>query len=800
MPRRRDGCSGRRTVTVTVGTEPWVGRALPRFEDEALLRGAGRFIDDLDPVPNVRHAAILRSLLPHARINGMDATAALELPGVFGVLTGADVAAMSRPFPAGIDTSVPYWAAAHEVTRYVGEPLAVVVARDRYVAEDALELIQVDYEPLDPVLDVEAAVHTEACVHDRSFTYGDVDGALEGADLIVRERFRFPRWTCTPVECYGVVCDWDEGTGTLTAWANFQGPFTLHSVAAAALRLPGSRLRLITPRDSGGSFGIKASVYAYVVLIGLAARRFGVPVRWTEDRLEHLAASATSTARVTEIEAGFARDGELLALRYDAIEDVGAYVRAPEPATLYRMHGSLGGAYRVRNVATRNRVVLTNRCPSGLNRGFGGPQVYFGLERTMAIAARRLGLDPAEVARRNLIPAEDFPYRTPSGGLYDSGDYAACLERALELARYEERRADRVAAAAEGRLVGTGLACVVEPSISNMGYITLAQTADERAETLPKSGNAEGATVTMNPLGGITVRMATTPQGQGHKTVAAQIVADVLGLDPGDVDVVSELDTATDAWTVASGNYSSRFAGVGTGAVLRAAEKVQAKLRVIAAAQLDCDADEIELREGKAWNGTSSVSLRRLAGIAHWHPDALPPGVEPGLHETAYYAAPNLAAPDEDDRVASSAAHGFLVDIAVVEVERDTGAVRLLDYVSVHDAGRLLNPLVVEGQVRGGFAHGVGAALFEHVAYDEDGNLLTGTFMDYLCPTAADIPSVRSEHLETPSPFTALGAKGLGEGTTMSAPVAIANAVADALGIDAVELPLTPARVWELLG
>jgi 2-furoyl-CoA dehydrogenase large subunit len=799
MPRRRDGCSGRRTVTVTVGTQPWVGRALPRLEDEALLRGAGRFIDDLDPVPNVRHAAILRSLLPHARINGIDASAALELPGVFGVLTGADVAAMSRPFPAGIDTSVPYWAAAHGVTRYAGEPLAVVVARDRYVAEDAVELIQVDYDPLDPVLDVEEAVGTEACVHDRSFAYGDVDGALARADLIVRERFGFPRWTCAPVECYGVVCDWDEGTGTLTAWANFQGPFTLHSVAAAALCLPGSRLRLITPRDSGGSFGIKASVYAYVVLIGLAARRFGVPVRWTEDRLEHLAASAASTARVTEIEAGFAADGELLALRYDAIEDVGAYVRAPEPATLYRMHGSLGGAYRVRNVAARNRVVLTNRCPSGLNRGFGGPQLYFGLERTMAIAARRLGRDPAEVARRNLIPAEDFPYRTPSGGLYDSGDYAACLERALELARYEERRADREAVAAEGRLVGIGLACVVEPSISNMGYITLAQTAEERAKTLPKSGNAEGATVTMNPLGGITVRMATTPQGQGHKTVAAQVVADVLGLDPGDVDVVSELDTATDAWTVASGNYSSRFSGVGTGAVLHAAEKVHAKLCKIAAAQLDCYADEVELREGKAWNGASSVSLRRLAGIAHWHPDALPPGVEPGLHETAYYAAPNLAAPDQDDRVASSAAHGFLVDIAVVEVERDTGAVRLLDYVSVHDAGRLLNPLVVDGQVRGGFAHGVGAALFEQVVYDEDGNLLTGTFMDYLCPTAADIPSVRSEHLETPSPFTALGAKGVGEGTTMSAPVAIANAVADAVGIDAVELPLTPARVWELL-
>ncbi len=782
-------------TSLTTATQPWVGRALPRLEDEALLRGEGRFVDDLDPVPNARHAAILRSLVPHARIRGLDASAALARPGVVGVLTGADVAAMSRPFPASIDSGVEYLAAAHEVTRYAGEPLAVVVAKDRYVAEDAAELIQVDYEPQEPVLDAESA----ACVHDRSFLYGDVDAALGRADLVVRERFRFPRWSCTPVECYGVICDWDEATGTLTAWSNFQGPFTLHSVAAAALRLPGSKLRLITPRDSGGSFGIKSAVYAYVVLIGLAARRFGVPVRWTEDRLEHLAASSASTARVTELEAGFDSEGKLLALRYDAIEDVGAYVRAPEPATLYRMHGSLAGAYDVPNVAARNRVVLTNRCPTGLNRGFGGPQVYFALERTMAIAARRLGLDPAELARRNLIGREEFPYRTASGGLYDSGDYSACLERALEVARYDERRAEQAAARDGGRLLGIGIACVVEPSISNMGYITLAQTAAERAETLPKSGNAEGATVMVNPLGGVTVRISTTPQGQGHKTVAAQVIADTLGLEPADIDVVSELDTATDAWTVASGNYSSRFSGVGAGAVLRAAEKVARKLQAIAAAQLGCEPLQVELRDGKAWHGEEAVSVRRLGGIAHWHPDALPEGVEPGLHETAYYAAPNLAPPDEDDRVASSAAHGFLVDVAVVEVDRDTGAVHVQDYVSVHDAGRLLNPLIVEGQVRGGFAHGVGAALFERIVYDEDGNLLTGTFMDYLCPTAADVPSVRMEHLETPSPFTALGAKGLGEGTTMSAPVAIANAVADALGIDALELPLTPARVWELL-
>ena len=786
-------------MTVTTATQPWVGRALPRLEDEALLRGEGRFVDDLDPVPNVRHAAILRSLVPHARIRGLDASAALELPGVVGVLTGADVAAMSRPFPAGIDSGVEYLAAAHEVTRYAGEPLAVVVADDRYVAEDAVELIQVDYEPQEPVLDVEHAVESDACVHDRSFAYGDVDAALSRAELVVRERFRFPRWSCTPVECYGVICDWDEASGTLTAWSNFQGPFTLHSVAAAALRLPGSKLRLITPRDSGGSFGIKSAVYAYVVLIGLAARRFGVPVRWTEDRLEHLAASSASTARVTELEAGFDSEGKLLGLRYDAIEDVGAYVRAPEPATLYRMHGSLAGAYDVSNVAARNRVVLTNRCPTGLNRGFGGPQLYFALERTMAIAAKRLGLDPAELARRNLIGRDEFPYRTPSGGLYDSGDYGACLERALEVVRYDERRGEQAAARDEGRLLGIGIACVVEPSISNMGYITLAQTPAERAETLPKSGNAEGATVMVNPLAGVTVRISTTPQGQGHKTVTAQVVADTLGLGPADIEVVSELDTATDAWTVASGNYSSRFSGVGAGAVLRAAEKVARKLQAIAAAQLRCEPERVELREAKAWNGEDNISVRRLAGIAHWHPDALPEGLEPGLHETAYYAAPNLAPPDDDDRVASSAAHGFLVDVAVVEVERETGAVQVLDYVSVHDAGRLLNPLIVEGQVRGGFAHGVGAALFERIVYDEDGNLLTGTFMDYLCPTAADMPSLRMQHLETPSPFTALGAKGLGEGTTMSAPVAIANAVADALGVDALELPLTPARVWELL-
>jgi 2-furoyl-CoA dehydrogenase large subunit len=789
-------------VAVSGGEATWVGQPLPRLEDEALLRGEGRYLDDLDPVPGSCQAAVLRSQLGHARITRLDPGPALELPGVIGVLTGADVAAMSRPFPAGVESPIPYYAAAGQLARYAGEPLAVVVARDRYTAEDALELVEVDYEPLEPVMDPLVAAETPGLVaSDRSFSYGDPDGAFARAHLVVREQFTFPRWSATPVECYGVVADWNGAAGTLTAWANFQGPFTLHGVAAAALGLPGSRLRLHTPPDSGGSYGVKASVYSYVVLIGLASMKLGVPVRWVEDRLEHLAASAGATARTTGVEAAFAEDGELLALRYDAFEDVGAYVRAPEPATLYRMHGSLSGAYRVRNVAARNRVVMTNRCPSGLNRGFGGPQLYLALERTMAIAARRLGLDPAELARRNLVPAAELPYRTPTGALYDSGDYAGCLDDVLRLARYDEWREEQARARADGRLVGIGLACIVEPSVSNMGYITLAQPYEERSRGLPKSGNADGARVAIAAHGGVTARIASTPQGQGHRTVAAQVVADALGIAPSEVEVLTDMDTATSAWSVASGAYSSRFSGVCASAVLRAAERVADKARRIAAHLLECAPEDVELTGGKARvaGGAGEVSLRRLAGVAHWNPESLPDGMEPGLEATAYFAAPNLAPPDAEDRVASSALHGFIVDVAVVEVERETGEVRVLDYATVHDAGRLLNPLLADGQMRGGFAHGAGAALFERTVYDDDGNLLTSSFMDYLCPTAPDLPPLRSGQRETPSPFTPLGAKGLGEGNTMSAPAALANAVADALGRDDVELPLTPPRVWALL-
>ncbi len=784
-----------------LATRKWVGRPLPRFEDQTLLRGRGRYIDDIDPVPGAQHAAILRSPHAHARIHRVDVSGAEAMEGVCGVLTGTDVRSMSKPFAAACESPVPYYAAAAEVVRYVGEPVAVVVASDRYRAEDALERIEVEYEPLPSVLDARQAVlDGGSLVSERRFSYGDPESAFDHADLTIAGEFSFPAWTGLPIEGYGVVADWDPGSESLTAWANFQGPFTLHSVAAAALGLPGSRLRLITPECSGGSFGIKSGVFVYVALMGLASRKLGVPVRWTEDRLEHLASSQTSTGRLTAIEGAFAADGELLGMRIDAIDDVGAYVRAPEPASMYRMHGALTGAYRVGNVSLRARVVLTNRCPSALNRGFGGPQHYLPIEGMMALAARKLGLDPLDLARANLI--REFPHRTASGGLYSTGDFIGCLDQARELVDYPARREEQTHARRSGRLYGIGIACVVEPSISNMGYVTLVEDEDSRSRSLPKSGNAEGATVTINPQGGISVQVSTTPQGQGHATVIAQVVADALGVSPDQIRVVAETDTAVSAWTVASGNYSSRFSGVGVGAVLRAAEQVAGQLRTIAGHVLETSADDIELTEGAArvrGDSDASVSLRRLAGMAHWNPEGLPEGLEPGLACTAYYAAPGLG-PATDDRISASAENGFVIDIAVVEVERSTGRVSVIDYASVHDAGRLLNPLLAEGQILGGFAHGFGAVMQEAMAYGPDGGLLTATLKDYLCPTASDIPRLRSEHRETPSTLTPLGAKGLGEGTTMSVPSAIHNAVLDALDRDTpLPLPLTPARVWELM-
>ena len=775
-------------------------------DDGALLTGAGYFADDFGARVGAAHAAVLRSPHPHADVVAIDATAAISMPEVVTVLTREDVAAWSMPFVAGVKQPIGHYALAVDRARYAGEPTVVVVARDRYAAEDALERIEVEYRELDPVADPVAGatpaaplLHPEAgsnVVSDRHFRYGSPDTAFATADHRVEITARYPRNACTPIEGFVVIAEY-LGENGYDVLSNFQGPYSLHPVMARALGIPGSRLRLRSPPNSGGSFGVKQAIFPYIVAMCLASRKAGCPVKWVEDRLEHLLAATSATNRVTTLEAAVTADGTVSALRWDQLDDCGAYLRAPEPASLYRTHGHMTGPYRVQNLEIRNRVVLTNKTPTGLNRGFGGPQVYFALERLMHRIAMTLDLDPLDVIRRNLVRKESFPYRAPAGSLLDSGDYKGALDIATGDGRLDRLRARRAAARAEGRRYGMGFATVVEPSISNMGYITMALTREERERAGPKDGAAACATVAIDPVGSITVHADSVPQGQGHRTVLAQVVADALGVGLDDITVNTELDTQKDAWSIAAGNYSSRFSGAVAGAAHLAAMKLRDRLARIASTRLNVSPEGLEFAYGKISatdNTENAIPLRRAAGIAHWSPGSLPENAEPGLRETVFWSMPQLRPPDEDDRVNSSGAYGFIFDMCAVEVD-DTGRVRIDEYVTMHDAGKRLNPALVDGQIRGGFAHGVGAALYEELAYADDGSFLSGTFADYLVPTACEVPDPTILHMETPSPFTPLGAKGVGEGNAMSTPVCLANAVADALGIDDVELPMTPSKV-----
>lgn len=795
----------------------WTGRPIERREDAALLTGSGRYADDLGTRPGTLHAAFLRSPHAHAHVRGIDVTAALEMRGVRAVLTGADVKRWAAPFVVGVKAPMEHWCLAVDKVRYVGEPVAVVVAEDRYLAEDALELIKVDYQPLPAVVDIESAIASDApilhdgvgsnVVSDRSFAYGDPDAAFACAPRRVGLKVRYPRNSCTPIECFVVVADHLAGDEGYDVLANFMGPFSLHAVTALALKVPAAKLRLRIPRDSGGSFGVKQAVFAYVVALCLASRKAGAVVKWVEDRLEHLLAATSATGRVAAIEAAVQLDGCITALAYDQLDDCGGYLRAPEPATFYRMHGCLTGAYDIRHLKVRNRVVLTNKTPAGLVRGFGGPQVYFALERLVQRIALELGLDALTVYRRNFIPADAFPYRAAAGALIDSGDYHAALDLAAERGGLAELIDRRTQARAQGRLYGIGYAAIVEPSISNMGYITTVMPAEARAKAGPKNGAIASATVSIDLLGGVSVVVASTPQGQGHITVLAQVVADVFGLTPDEIAVNAELDTQKDAWSVASGNYSSRFAGAVAGTAHLAAVKLRTKLAKIAAEQLACDVDSVVFAGGKVFareTPDKKLLFTRVASSAHWAPALLPQDMEPGLRETVFWTPEQLAAPDQQDRVNTSAVYGFGFDLCAVEVERDSGKVRIDRYVTVHDAGTLLNPALAEGQIRGGFAQGLGAALMEEFRYSPDGAFLSGTFADYLVPTAMEVPEPVMLHMETASPFTPLGAKGIGEGSNMSTPVCIANAIADALGPavdpEKIVLPLTPSKILALLG
>jgi 2-furoyl-CoA dehydrogenase large subunit len=795
----------------------WIGKSVKRVEDFRLLTGRGTFIDDHPPVGNVHHAAIVRSPHAHARIHGYDVSAALRMEGVVAVLTGADVAKACKPFGVGVTAPVHYYPSATDKARFVGEPVAVVVARDRYLAEDAAETVVVDYEPLPAVVDPERALEADAPVlHEavgsnlaghRRLVYGDPDRAFREAEVVIRERFKFPKYGSTPIETYGLIARWDALDGVVTVWSNFMGPFIMHPLTARVLGLPENKLRFIVPADIGGSFGIKSSMYPYIALIALAARKAGVPVKWIEDRREHLIASSSGTDRIAWRELAATKDGTILGMRYKWYDNVGGYIRSPEPGCSFRPTGNFVGPYRFQNLEVDASVVMTNKSLTGPNRGYACGHLYFETEGMLDRLADTIGLDPADVRRRNFIPAAQLPYRTPTGGLYDSGDYAATFEKALDIAQYGELRREQARARAAGRYYGIGLAVAIDPSVSNMGYVATALDPQFRAkpEYLPKSGATESASVKIDPLGRVLAILGSTPQGQGHQTIVSQIVADELGVTPGDVTVVDEMDTFTRPWSISSGTYSSRFGSIGTSAVALAARKLKAKLVEYAAHLMELPIAQLEFRDGAVRTRTGkgpSYSIKELAGRAHWNTESLPDGMEPMLQATAVFGFTEAKSVDQEDRVNSSNTYGFIAEVMAVEVDPDTAAITIVKYVTVHDAGVIINPMIAEGQIYGGALHGLGGALFEEMEYDESGQPLAGTFMDYLVPTASEAPRIDIAHVVSPSPLTTLGSKGLGESSSMTVPAVIANAVSDALkplGVKITELPMTPSRLWRLI-
>lgn len=787
-----------------------------RVEDPALLTGSERFIDDLPVRADTLHAAVLRSPHAHARLVSLDMDAARSADGVACVFGGRELAEITQPLLVGMRLPMECWPLAMDKVRYAGEPVAVVVARDRYLAEDALDLIRAEYEPLDCVVDVEAAVASDAPVlfeametnlcGERTFRYGDPEAAFAGADHTISVRVPYPRSSVTPIETYGVIAEFDAYEESFDITANFQGPFSIHPVIARALQVPGNRLRLRTPPASGGSFGVKQGSFPYIVLMAAAARLSGRPVKWIEDRLEHLTASVSATNRVIELKAAVQADGRVTALDWDQLEDVGAYLRAPEPATIYRMHGNMCGAYDIPNLAIRNRIVVTNKTPTGLNRGFGGPQIYFALERLMQRIAVELDLDPLNVIRRNLIGADAFPYRTASGALYDSGDYQAALQGVLDSGVMDDLKARQAEARGAGRLYGIGLTAVVEPSVSNMGYLSTALTPEQRERAGPKNGAFASATIAIDPVGAVTVQLDSVPQGQGHRTVAADVVAEVLGVEASAIRVNAAMDTGKDAWSIAAGNYASRFAAAGVGAVKIAAERLRDRLARIASATMNVPPEQLVFQNGRIFaqgNADAAQPFARIASTSHWAPGTLPDDLDHAIRETAYWTPPELTAPTPEDGINSSLCHAFIFDVCGVEIDRATGQARVDRYLTMHDCGRILHQGMVDGQIRGGFANAIGAAMYEEYAYGPDGAFLAGTFADYPVPTVSEIPAFQIMHMSTPSPFTPLGTKGVGEGNCMSTPVCFANAVADALrpekGWMDLTLPLSPSVIAALL-
>jgi carbon-monoxide dehydrogenase large subunit len=770
---------------VTADAGPYTGRPLRRREDERLLRGQGRFVADLAPA-SVLQAHVLRSPHAHARILHIDASRALALPGVAAVLTAAELGAANRPlpnrFPHAAMRYYPQYPLAREKVHYVGEPVALIVADSRYLAEDAADLIEVSYEPLPPVVDMEAALRPGApAVHDDQgasdnlagrFTqhYGDVDAAFAAAHVVVEERLVLRKCAGVPIECRGITASLDD-LGRLVVWDATQTPHMIRDLLAGMLDRGSHEIRVIPP-DVGGGFGVKEPFYPEELLIPYLAQSLRRPVQWIEDRRENLLASIQERGQVHTAAMALDRDGRILGIRDRFVADSGSFCAwgIVVPVITSTM---IPGAYHVPAYRCEVEVAYTNTCPLAPYRGAGRPQATFVMERLLDQAARVLGLDRAEIRFRNLVQSHEFPYAVGLNGrdgsplVYDSGDYPACLSKALALVGAERFAAEQAAAREAGRRLGLGMAVAVE----NTGL-----------------GPHEGARIRVEPGPRVVVYTGACSQGQGHLTAFSQLAADVLRVHPEQVVLVGG---DTDGIAYGSGTFASRSAVNAGSAVVAAAERVKAQALRLGAQALEASVDDLELREGAVrLKGVPErmVSLSDLAvmATAPFPGQSVPAGFAVGLEATEYFmpTAPTYA----------SSAH-----VAVVEVDPLTGRVFVLRYAIVHDCGNVINPLIVHGQVVGGFAAGLGNALYEEVVYADDGQLLSGSLMDYLLPAAPEVPTPLTEHVCTPSPLNPLGVKGVGESATIPVPACINNAVADALGVAANESPLSPSRVRSLV-
>lgn len=769
----------------------WIGVSVTRKEDERLLRGLGRFVDDLDDA-RALVVAIGRCPYPHARIRRVEARAALEMAGVEAVLLGEQVVARTepigvlRPFPGAART--PLFAMAWPVARYEGEPVVAVAAVDRYVAEDALERIDVEYEPLPHVVDTRAALRPEApqlhedipgnLLVESILKAGDPDSALARADVAVTGQFRINRVTGVPIETRGLLARYAEDTGTLEIWASTQTPHLLRSQLARTLRTPESNIRVIAP-DVGGGFGMKLGAYPEDIIVCLLAIDTGRPVKWVEDRIEHFRGCVHARESIHEPELGAMRDGTITALRDRYVIDVGAYNSPFGPPMLTSL--MLPGPYRLEHCHFERRVALTNKVPMGAYRGFGQPESNFVREVLIDRLARRLGLDPVAVRRRNLLGADQLPFQTASGALYDSGDYARCLDLAASRIGYESIRERQAEWRRQGRYVGVGFSCYVEftgyPSSAFLG------------RTGAAFGAYESVTIRMDRAGRAAVYTGVSTFGQGTETAFAQLSASELGLEPADITIYRG-DSLGTPYSV--GGFASRTMIAGAGAIRKAAADIREKMRRIAAHLLGVPPESLELAAGvlrRADDPSVQISVAEVAEAAYLA-HRLPPGMDPGLEATAYHDPP-------------ASAFGYGTAAVKVEVDPRSGEFELQRYLLVHDCGTQVNPMLVEGQIHGGIAQGLGAALFEELVYDRDsGQLVNGSMMDYFIPTAADLPRFELDHLETPSPVTPFGIKGVGEGGTIGAAAAVANAICDALapfGVELSRLPITPETVWRAL-